>query len=308
VKSIVVYYSQSGNTRKIAKAIQAGMGRVIKESDIAALKEISPKDLVKYDLIGLGSPVWGYKETPNMTAFINDIAGVKGKHAFPFCTHGTQPSGFMQHMIPALKRKGLIVVGFNDWYGGCINQVLPKPYFTDGHPDDIDLKEAEDFGREMAERSQRIYSGETGLIPKLPTIKELDEIYCGRPPKETKEFNRINNEAIKQKKINMEKCVNCGLCAANCPMNSIDFSGATPVFKSNCFGCFYCEQICPEGAIEIDFEQYTVMHDKMLRRLFSKRLDKAEAKGRFRRLVLKKDIGWNTHQYQIPGHPRYAIE
>ena len=68
-----------------------------------------------------------------------------------------------------LKKKGLTVIGYNSWYGS-VYQVLhaPKPYLTDRHPDEIGLKEAKNFGREMAERARRIAAGETNLIPGLP--------------------------------------------------------------------------------------------------------------------------------------------
>ena len=58
MKGIVVYYSATGNTKKIARAIHAGMKQHIEECDIATIKEIAPGDLSSYDLIGIGSPLW----------------------------------------------------------------------------------------------------------------------------------------------------------------------------------------------------------------------------------------------------------
>ncbi|MEM3550808.1 MAG: flavodoxin family protein [Candidatus Bathyarchaeia archaeon] len=52
MRGVVVYFSLSGNTRKIAKAIHRGMKKVL-EADIAQIKEISPKQLAKYDLVGV---------------------------------------------------------------------------------------------------------------------------------------------------------------------------------------------------------------------------------------------------------------
>jgi ferredoxin len=284
------------------------MSQVNKESDIAALKEVKPAELGAYDLIGLGSPVWAAKEPPNVTAFINGMAVSGKKHVFPFCTHGALPSGFMQSVVPLLRKKGLQVIGYHDWYGGCVNQILPKPYLTDGHPDEIDLAEAMDFGREMAERSRRIYAGETSLIPRLPTINEWNETYSGRPVGSIEQFEKMKAEVMRKRSINADKCTGCGLCAANCPFDSIDLTVSPPVFKSSCFGCFFCEEICPEGAIDMEFEEITRIHDEIVRNIFMTTLARAEAKGRFRRLVPLKDIGWNTHWYQISKPPRYIIE
>ena len=307
MKGIVVYYSQTGNTKKIAHALHEGMRQVIEECDIAKLKEVSPQELIGYDLIGLGSPWWS-KLPPNVTAFIDGMASLEGKHAFPFCTHGSRPSGFMQIIIPALKQKGLTIIGFNDWYGNSLQQFIPYPHLTAGHPDDIDIREAGDFGRKMAQLSQRIYQGETQLIPNLPTIDELDELYGYKPSPHP--MSEAEETLLKSRKINMEKCQypECSFCVDNCPMNSIDFSVSPPVFRKNCQMDWFCEIICPEGAIEADFEPYARVHDLPIKEVFTRFLEKEEAEGRFRRLVPAEKVGWDTHYYQITGHPRYVMQ
>ena len=57
MKSIVIYYSQTGNTKKIAQAIHAGISQTKSTCDIARLKDVNPSNLRDYDLIGLGSSV-----------------------------------------------------------------------------------------------------------------------------------------------------------------------------------------------------------------------------------------------------------
>lgn len=305
MKSIIVYFSQTGCTKKIAQAIRVGMLQVMEQCDIAALKEVNPHDLIGYDLIGLGSPIWFGKDPANVHGFIDGMPSLKGKHSFPFFTHGALPSGFMQSVVPALIGKGLTVIGFNDWYGSVILPHLPKPYFTDGHPDEIDLKQAEDFGREMAERSRRISLGEPHLIPILPKGREWEKLY-GQQEVLTKELADAHRMIQKQRKINMENCTECSLCVDNCPMDSIDFSMFPPVFRNNCVACWFCEQICPTGAIEVDYGSLAKIHDKYAQNLLAKRLEVAEAKGRFRRLVKLEEIGW-TSWYKQSGHPRYVI-
>jgi len=176
MKGIVIYYSQTGNTKKIAQAIHVGIKQVIQACDIASLKEISKRDLIEYNLIGIGAPTWRRRAPANVEAFIEGMSPSEGKHGFAFSTHGALPGDFMKYILPAMTRKGLTVIGFNDWYGSVFHPYLPKPYFTDGHPDEIDLKEAEDFGREMGDRSQRIFGGETQLIPKVPEGEEWKKI------------------------------------------------------------------------------------------------------------------------------------
>ncbi len=58
---------------------------------------------------------------------------------------------FFPRVTRYMKRRGMVVIGSFDWYGSYLS-AMPKPYPRDRHPDSIDLKEAEDFGRELAER------------------------------------------------------------------------------------------------------------------------------------------------------------
>ena len=148
MKCVVIYFSQTGNTEKIAKAIQVGVKQIAGTCDILSLKEANPKILYEYDLIGLGSPVMEV-EPPNVIVFIRNMRFVGGKHVFSFCTHLDMGFCYFPSIIPKLKEKGLIVIGWHDWYGTSFQYPCPTPFLTDGHLDEIDLKEAEEFGREM---------------------------------------------------------------------------------------------------------------------------------------------------------------
>jgi ferredoxin len=311
MKSIVIYYSQTGNTKKIAKAIHAGMSQTGEQCDIARLKDVDPTDLVSYDLIGLGSPVIHARELPNVTKFINSMKSVDGKHAFAFCTHGAIPGYYLASVVPALIQKGLIVIGWGDWFTSAYHPIIPKPYFTDGHPDAIDLKGAEDFGREMVERSKRISQGETELIPTLPKGREYDERYFPVPDSfalagdQWKQFVTRRNF-----KVNLERCnyPKCTFCIDNCPMGAIDFSVSPPIFDKDCASCFLCEQTCPRGAIEFDYDEMEKGHRPLNRSVLQKSLDTFEAKGLFRRLVPNEEIGWDTPFFKVKKSPRFKID
>ena len=140
MRGIVVYYSATCNTAKIAKAIHWGMQAVI-ECDIAPLKKADPRTMAQYDLIALGAPIWYFREPANVRLFIYAMPNLDGKLCVPFCSHGASPTGFFWSMVPMLEKKGLAIIGYGSWYGSA-SQVLhaPKPYLTDGHPDEIDLK------------------------------------------------------------------------------------------------------------------------------------------------------------------------
>jgi len=303
-KGIIVYLSYTGNTKQIAEAIYKGMKPGIDQCDIVKLRKTDPKILDGYDLIGIGSPVRLGKMPFELKEFIAGIDSLEGKHCLVFNTHAALPVGFMREAVTALKEKGLVVIGFKNWYCSVYLPYVPKPYFTDGHPDDIDLKEAEDFGREMVERSRRIHKGETGLIQKLPEGKAYDEFYgsmmVGTLPAGVMEARAQGFS------IDMTKCTRCNYCVELCPTHSIDFSVDPPVFHP-CEQCWLCEQTCPEGAISFNYPPLHKSHNIMVKDNYATSLIAAEKAGRFRPLVKPEEVGWETALYVTKKPPRFKL-
>ncbi|MFC1820219.1 flavodoxin domain-containing protein [Thermodesulfobacteriota bacterium] len=301
MKSIIIYFSLTGSTKKVALAIHKGMSQVADQCDIATVKEVEDKEfdiqrLIDYDLIGVGSPVWGIPIPQNFKDMIESMPQLKDKHAFAFCTHGCAPAYFFPQVVRFLARRGLKVIATRDWYGSLYLPVAPKPYLTDGHPDNIDLMEAEHFGREIVELSRRVSAGETQLIPPLPPM----------PPKlkSSRQIKRFLPQ------FNLQKCryPECRLCVDNCPLNVINLSVSPPVVSKNCRFCYFCELICPEGAVEVDYENMIKGFSSTVEERFIERMDQAEAEGTFRRLVPLKDVGWDTPFFKVYNkHPRYII-
>jgi NAD-dependent dihydropyrimidine dehydrogenase PreA subunit/multimeric flavodoxin WrbA len=250
MRGLVVYYSATGNTKKVARAIQRGMSQVF-ETDLATVKQITPERVAEYDVIGIGSPIWFFRETANVRLFMNELPDLDGRLGFVFCSHGTAPMGIFHSMVPLLRRKRLTIIGWGDWYGS-VYQVLhaPKPYFTDGHPDEIDLQEAEAFGKQMAERALKVAAGQTGLIPAIPKGPDAIEPFLSHPIGEP--FPGANPK----RSVNLEKCTypECTICEDVCPVGCLNLAEDPPSFGEGCYNCSLCNRLCPTGAIELEGE------------------------------------------------------
>ena len=303
-KGIIVYLSYTGNTQQIADAIYQGMSPLMEQCEIMKLRQTDPAILADFDLIGIGSPVRLGNLPFEVREFISGMNSMEGKHCFVFNTHAALPMGFMREAVSALKEKKMVVIGFKNWYCAVYLPYVPKPYFTDGHPDDIDLKEAEDFGREMVERSRRIHSGETDLIQKLPEGKKYDEIYgsmkVGTLP------TGVMEARAQGFSIDMNKCTRCNYCVELCPTHSIDFSVDPPVFHK-CDMCWLCEQTCPEGAISFNYPPLHKAHNIMVADNYATSLEAAEKAGRYRPLVKPEEVGWETALYITKKPPRFKL-
>lgn len=128
-KPLVVYFSESGNTRKIAQEIHRQVGGDILEiktvkpypSDYNALTEYAKKelqagskpelstpipDLNEYSVVFIGYPNW-WSSVPMPVHTFADKSKLDGKTVIPFCTHGGGGLGHtekdLKEMLPHSK-------------------------------------------------------------------------------------------------------------------------------------------------------------------------------------------------------------
>lgn len=117
MKSLVVYYTRTGNARFVAETIAAEIGADVEEvidlkkrtgalaylsggSDARRGKEteLSPTKKVpaEYDLIVVGTPIWAGRPAPAITTYLkkNDLSGKKV--AVFFTQGGKKPQGIEQ--------------------------------------------------------------------------------------------------------------------------------------------------------------------------------------------------------------------
>jgi ferredoxin len=286
--------------------------------------------LLEYDLIGIGSPTWRSSPTPNILFFINRMPSLENhfwfshnyekkylpeekQHCFFFMTHGKSPGGAIKRMWDALDHRGLTAIGWDDWYGDAFMAYAQKPWQTHGHPDEIALKEAEEFGRQMVERSRRISQGESELIPKLPEGEEYLKLYGA-------DFDRSSYAKWIHHhygvKIIEEECTKCGICVENCPMDAIDLD-SNPQILPTCIWCTTCELVCPEGAIDINMEALKADRGRTIEEIREKakdlqvRFEKRQAglvpEKRLRMLVDPADLWKDGYVTDITDNPRVVI-
>jgi flavodoxin len=130
MKSIIVYYSYSGNTKKVAGVLSESLAKQneVEIIELTALDEsdnffsqcarafrrkkakIEPVnfDLTQFDLICLGTPVWAFAPAPAVNTFLKQCTGAENKQVMLFttCGSGTGNERCLNYMQDILSKKG----------------------------------------------------------------------------------------------------------------------------------------------------------------------------------------------------------
>lgn len=279
MKTLVIYFSQTGNTQEIAKCIAEGISNVTGQCDKVNLNGVDVKLLANYDLIGIGSPVFYYKEPFNVRDFIESLFDLKGQHWFVFCTHGNVIGNFFPSMNDLLKKKGAIVIGFFNSYANITVPFYPSYSYTSGHPDEHDFNAARSFGEKIALRSPKIINQKSPLIPIPGPVSSEEWI---------KDAEIITPEYLDQVSpkltIDGDKCSLCHTCEESCPVQGIDIEMEPPRIQQPCIYCWRCVNVCPTLAISANWDSIVSLAPSYYER-YRKELDKAAERGEFRWLV-----------------------
>ena len=107
MKTLIICFSQTNNTLKIAECIRTGIIETTGQCDFTSLNDVDTKSLLEYDLVGLGSPVFYYREPFNVRDFIESLPDLNGRHWFVFCTHGNVIGNFFPSVTEKLTAKKL---------------------------------------------------------------------------------------------------------------------------------------------------------------------------------------------------------
>ncbi|MEO0122778.1 MAG: NAD(P)H-dependent oxidoreductase [candidate division WOR-3 bacterium] len=156
LKALVSYYSRTGNTKKMAEAIARGIKKEEIEVDLLPLNKIKPKDLLKYNLIVLGSPTYYGLMAGEMKKFIDESVRyhgrLSGKVGGAFTSCGGIAGGAETTILSILEAfliHGMIIMGESGsyHYGPA---AIEKP-------DKKVLTSCELYGHKLAKLTKMIY-------------------------------------------------------------------------------------------------------------------------------------------------------
>ena len=147
-KVVVLYYSKTGNTEKMAEAVHQGVKKSDAGVELYRIENFNPEDLPEYEGIIIGSPTYYGLLAGPVKDFLDRSIKVHGKlnnkigAAFSSCaTTGGGVESTLLSILEAMLVHGMLVKGFSDMgHSGPISV---------GEPEERALQECHQLGEEV---------------------------------------------------------------------------------------------------------------------------------------------------------------
>ena len=157
MKSLLVLYSyHHNNTEKIADVFAK-----VLDAQIKTPQQIDPEELQEYCLIGFGSGIYGAQHHESLLDLADRLPQVTDGKAFLFSTGGVtgEAKAAEDHspLREKLQSRGYVIIGEFQCVGFNTNSFL-KHFggMNKGRPDAEDLKDAEEFARNLKQNLQEM--------------------------------------------------------------------------------------------------------------------------------------------------------
>lgn len=257
-----VYFSPAGMTRRLTTTLSQALAESFEaplevvDITLPAARE-EKHAFAEGDLVVCGSPTYAGKLPNKLLPWWKESLTGGGALAVALVTFGNRAfDNSLAELCACLADDGFHTVGA----GAFACRHVFSDTLAAGRPDEEDFSELAKLGAAVASRIAK--ANET---PEPPTVPG-DAAAAYYVPKgldgEPKNF-------LKAKPVTSDACIQCGVCAALCPMGSIDPADASNV-PGICIKCHACVRECPMGAKSFADEAF-LSHKAMLERDFGRR-------------------------------------
>jgi ferredoxin len=234
-----IYFSGTGNTKYCMEVLtKTTNGKAVSIEAPEALEVLRISNE-----IALGYPIY-FSDIPRIVkTFILEHADMFcGKHVFVIATMGLFSGDGAGIAARLLQKYGAVIIGgLHIRMPDCIADVKL-------------LKKKPDENTALISAAQKkiIQTAECikhGIYPKngLSFLHRIVGLFGQRLW-----FKRHAKKLSERLKVRMERCIGCGICAANCPSKSLYIENNKAVFyPGNCTICYRCINNCPAKAITL---------------------------------------------------------
>ena len=241
---LLVYFSQTGNTRKVAETMAEAFRDKGHTVRTLSMKEAQPADILSCDVLGMGTPCFESQAPTPVKDFLLALPPLYGKSAFVFATSGGSTGRVLYDLTCIIQSKGAAVMG-----GFLVHGTVhhPAPCLIGrmpGRPNQEDLGRAHSFALAV---DRHLQAGSSGVMleGKKGALK-LNWGFYDLVALIAQPF--LLRILLPKPKIDQTLCNQCRICARECPMQCITLN-PYPVLDGRCIRCYHCQNICPQNAI-----------------------------------------------------------
>lgn len=225
-KLMIYFFSGTGNSRWVAEQLAA-------KTDDVALNIMENPVLPSLDgeTIGIVFPVYAWGAPEPVVEFAKKLFG-KPAFTFGVCTCGGEAGNAMQKFSAVFHLDSLYSIEMpNNYVMGSEleSQASVSSKFSNA------AKKLETIAAQVVVR-QSVSDVHTGNLAWLKS--NLLNIGFNFAARSTKPF------------FVTDKCISCGICARDCPANTITMVTGKPQWGTKCYQCTACINLCPTRAIQ----------------------------------------------------------
>lgn len=237
MKVYLIYFSPTGSTEKAVRALASGMGG---ETEVIDLKTPPPKQTFSAeDVVIWGVPSFGGRVPGVAMERFHAFSGAKTPCILLTAYGNRDYDDTLLEMKDAAEAAGFYPVAAVA--AVCEHSIVRE--FAAGRPDAEDLEQLKQIGEKVRKAME---NGQAG--GKL-------KVKGSRPYKEKK-------AAAPMPIMVGEGCVNCKLCARECPVQAISYEDVTKTAE-NCISCMRCISVCPAKARSLPEQLISGLAEKM---------------------------------------------
>jgi len=244
MKVLILYFSATGNTGKLAEVIKerfTELGTEVTARDITSYadrqKSIDPEP---YDAVVFGAPIHSCRAPRVVREWLRTLDG-RGKKCSMFFTYGgfgVHPTHYSTRKI--LREQNFTVVSSADFPGEHTFNIGGWRAMC-GRPDTSDFAVAKEY---VDKTYDRFTGKDPAILEELPQPEYTDEFL---DKIESFRFTVVTRLPTRDG----EECSMCMICEESCPTGAMNAeSGQAEPEK--CIACLGCIAGCPENALKIN--------------------------------------------------------
>ncbi|MGV8120096.1 MAG: EFR1 family ferrodoxin [Candidatus Xenobiia bacterium LiM19] len=236
MKTVIYYYSGTGNSLWVARTLAAELG----DTELISIPAVrSEAQKTEAECLGLVFPVYMWGVPSAVVKLVSNLGAPAPKYFFAVAVNAGQVAGTLVQLESLAKDRGVSLdAGFSI--------KMPSSYIPWGGPGPQEkLKRLYDEAREKialiapAVREKKKLPVEKGTLWQRILLSGL--------------LYRVSYDKVPSMDRDFwvdEKCNGCGTCQLLCPAGNITMENGKPHWNQKCQQCFACLQWCPKEAMQ----------------------------------------------------------